>query len=110
MPGGDAPRRLTRATVEIDGASVTILPKRAPVGNSGPIRGRTLAIYPDVPERSTVPELPPGEVLGRIEPGNRPAHAILDVTEAEALARGSALGLDEILFWDGRRAQILACP
>ncbi len=37
---------LLRATLEIDGATLTLLPRRAPVGNSGPIRGRPLTVFP----------------------------------------------------------------
>jgi hypothetical protein len=102
---------LDRATVLIDGAPVTILPRRAPVGNSGPIRGRTLAIFPASVDAPTTTL--PGNAIDRcpatLEPGGRPGFAVLDLAEAEALAAGRALGLDEILFWDGRRAQILAC-
>ena len=97
-----------RATVLIDGAAVTILPKRAPVGNSGPIRGRTLAIFSGQP-----PAEPPGRSAARysatVEPGARPAFAVADLGEREAVALGGALGLAEILFWDGRRARLLPC-
>ncbi len=102
---------LDRATVLIDGASVTILPRRAPVGNSGPIRGRTLAIFP-APVHATSTTLP-GNATDRcpatLEPGGQPGVAVPGLVEAEALSAGRALGLDEILFWDGRRAQILTC-
>jgi hypothetical protein len=110
---------IERATVQIEDGPVTILPKRAPVGNSGPIRGRTLAIFP-TPEGyvesdtrmmaalSTIAERRHHGFLGRVEPGGVPAHAILDMTEAEAATVGAALGLSELLFWDGRRARIIA--
>ena len=92
---------MTRATVLIEGARVTILPRRAPVGNSGPIRGRSLAIYPGEPTEEQLP--------ATIEPGATPGFAILDLAEREATAIGRTLGLAEILFWDGRRASLLPC-
>ena len=97
----------TRATVWVEGAPVTILPKRAPVGNSGPIRGRTLAIFPTL-DRSA---LPPDAIVvsATLEPGGRPGLAVPDLSEADALAMSRALGLHQVLFWDGRRAHILAC-
>jgi hypothetical protein len=95
------PLRITRATVLIDGAAVTILPRRAPVGNSAPIRGRTLAIY--------VGEPAPEQLPATVEPGGVPAFAILDLDAAEATSIGRGLGLAEILFWDGRRASLLPC-
>ena len=116
----------TRATVWIEGAPVTILPRRAPVGTSGPIRGRTLAVFPypgdfDGSVSDAVLEisrllqeaLPPDRwhegFLARVEPGNRPAQTVTDVTADEAAAAGTKLGLAEILFWDGRRAHLLPC-
>jgi hypothetical protein len=39
-----------------------------------------------------------------------PGIAVLGLTEAEAVAGGSQLGLSQILFWDGRRAFVVACP
>lgn len=104
----DSAAIVTRATVWIDGATVTILPKRAPVGSSGPIRGRSLTLLPDVPS-SDLPELDHPAFAATVEPGGRPAHAILDLSEAEARRAGAALGLHAVLFWDGRRAQILDC-
>ena len=105
---------LERATVWIDGVPVTILPRRAPVGNSGPIRGRTLAIFPapadSAPSLSAVlPAHASDRFTATLEPGTRPAVAVADLAEAAALTAGRALGLDEILYWDGRRAQVLAC-
>ena len=105
---------------------MTILPRRAPVGNSGPIRGRTLAVFPypgdfDGSVSDAVLEvsrllqeaLPPDRwhegFLARVEPGNRPAQTVTDVTADEAAAAGTKLGLAEILFWDGRRAHLLPC-
>jgi hypothetical protein len=98
---------IERATVQVEDGPVTILPKRAPVGNSGPIRGRALAIFPG-DDRSG---LPPGAAIFRatIEPGSRPGLAVPDLTESEARTVCAALGLSEILFWDGRRARIIAC-
>jgi hypothetical protein len=93
--------RPTRATLWIDGARLTILPRRAPVGNSGPIRGRTLAIYPGTPTQDQFPAI--------IEPGGISGFAILDLDEGEAAKLGRTLGLTEILFWDGRRASLLPC-
>jgi hypothetical protein len=45
-----------------------------------------------------------------VEPGARPALAVPDLAETEAADLGRALGLAEILFWDGRRAHLLPCP
>jgi hypothetical protein len=97
----------TRATVWVEGGPVTILPKRAPVGNSGPIRGRTLAIFPTTDRAG----LPPDIVVlsATLEPGSQPGLAVPDLLESEARAMCAALGVTAILFWDGRRARILAC-
>jgi len=103
----------TRATVLIDGAPVTILPRRAPVGNSGPIRGRTLAIVPaaEADGRAASGTLAGRSVLAAtVEPGARPAFAVLDLGEGEATELGRALRLAAILYWDGRRAHLLPCP
>ena len=101
----------TRATVLIDDAPVTILPRRAPVGNSGPIRDRTLAIFPTPESGLTAEETPAGRpsYAATVEPGERPALAIPDLAETDAAELGRALGLAEILFWDGRRAHLLPC-
>jgi hypothetical protein len=122
-----------RATILIDGRSVTILPKRAPVGHSGPIRGRTLAVLPALPDppgardpaagaaspaggstasprlRAALPDGPRDLFMATLEPGVRPALAVADLTEAEAAAAGAALGVGEVLFWDGRRARLVDC-
>ena len=74
----------TRATVLIDGAPVTILPRRAPVGNSGPIRGRPLAIFPAEPP--TLPELPDVRLVATIEPGDQPGFAIQDLDHVNRCA------------------------
>ena len=113
LPEAPAPAGVTRATVQLPDGPVTILPKRAPVGNSGPIRGRTLAI---LAAPSAASELHAAltehgaECFSAVlEPGARSAVAVANLAEADALAIGRALGLGEILFWDGRRAQVLAC-
>ena len=122
MPSGP-----TRATVLLDDGPVTILPKRAPVGNSGPIRGHTLAVFPladgaapatvDVPgdvaavpgDTADVPVQRPRTFQATIEPSAQPAFALLDLDERDAVALGRSLGLAVILFWDGRRAGLLSC-
>lgn len=103
MPSGP-----TRATVLLDDGPVTILPKRAPVGNSGPIRGHTLTIVPGTPPPASLDSGRP-HFSSTIEPGAQPAYALLDLDEGDAAALGRSLGLVEILFWDGRRAQLLPC-
>jgi hypothetical protein len=97
-----------RATVLIGGASVTILPRRAPVGNSGALRGRALAIFAGDPAPPRA-ERPGAVCPATVEPGSRPGFAVLDLREEEAVALGRSLGLGEILYWDGRRARVLAC-
>jgi hypothetical protein len=99
---------LGRATVQIDGAAVTILPRRAPVGHSGPIRGRSLAVFPGRPPANFA-DRPGGVLPAAVEPKGQPASAILDLSEGEALALGRAAGITQILYWDGRRAQVLDC-
>jgi hypothetical protein len=96
------------ATVLIDGAPVTILPRRAPVGNGGPIRGRTLAIYPGDPPPQ-LSERRDAVLAATVEPGAELGFAVLDLSEGEAATLGRSLGLAEILFWDGRRARLLSC-
>jgi hypothetical protein len=107
-------RRLspTRATIIIDGGSVTVLPKRAPVGNSGPIRGRSLTIFPTPPatESALAAALPARHLemhLATLAPGGDSALAVRDLTQAEATAVGQSLGLAGLLYWDGRRAHVL---
>ena len=97
-----------RATIWIDDAPVTILPRRAPVGNSGPIRGRTLAVFPGTPAPSLT-ERHDAICPATVEPGAAPGFALLDLGETEAEAIGRTLGLAEILYWDGRRARLLPC-
>ena len=97
-----------RATIEFDGASVTILPRRAPVGNSGPIRGRALAVVPGDPPPTLDADL--GTVVqATVEPGARPGFAILDLGEDAAAELGRMLGIPELLYGDGRRARLLSC-
>jgi hypothetical protein len=109
-----------RATVWIDGVPVTILPRRAPVGNSGPIRGRSLAVFDitggsgsvNANTKALLAVLPDGDrelYRAAVEPTRRNAIAVTDLTEAECLAAAAALGFDEILYWDGRRARVLVC-
>ena len=99
-----------RATITIDGAPVTLLPKRAPVGNSGPIRGRPLAVFAaEVIPPSTLPDAAAEAVRlpATIGPGGLPGIAVFDLTESEAGAAARALGVRELLYWDGRRARLL---
>lgn len=91
----------------IDGASVTILPRRAPVGNSAPIRGHTLAVFARAPSEAS--GVPATHFAATVEPDGQAGFAIPDLDESGAVELGRALGLPEILFWDGRRAQLLAC-
>jgi len=73
VPSDESQPGPTRATIQFDDGPVTILPRRAPVGNSGPIRGHTLAVFPT--PASLPASLPEGwheGFPGRIEPGNRP--------------------------------------
>jgi hypothetical protein len=86
------------------------LPRRAPVGTSGPIRGRTLAIFATTDAAGldrAVPRRGAARFPATVEPGGRPATAVADLSEAEAVDVARGLGLAEILFWDGRRAQVL---
>ncbi len=98
-----------RATLELDGAPVTLLPRRAPVGNSGPIRGRSLTVFPchnrgpDAPHdadglrahvRAALPRPDAVLVPAVVQPG-------------EALAAGRTLNVAALLHWDGRRAALL---
>jgi len=96
-----------RATVSIDGASVTILPRRAPVGASGAIRGRPLAIFASARPPAFAPE-PNAPLDAIVEPGGT-GFAVLDLSEVEAAALARSLALAEFLYWDGRRAAMLSC-
>lgn len=128
---------LLRATVAIDGTTVTLLPRRAPVGNSGPIRGRPLTVFPvgtgpdagagtavgppaDVDAgppaapsaaadrlRAALPR-PDAQVCAAVlQPGDASGVAVFDLTADEALAVVRALNCTRVLHWDGRRAHLL---
>ena len=120
--------RPVRATLELGGAPLTLLPRRAPVGNSGPVRGRPLTVLPlncplAVPLDGGPADLSAGSererllaVLPRpdaallpavLQPGDTPGVALFDLTTDEALAVGQALGVAAFLHWDGRRAVVL---
>ena len=90
-----------RATVVIHGGSVTLLPRRAPVG-------RSLAIFAGQPPAPLLARSP-RPFRATIEPGTQPGFAIVDLDEHDAAALGQTLGLAEILFWDGRRARLVPC-
>ena len=111
-----------RATLELDGAPVTLLPRRAPVGNSGPIRGRSLTVFPchnrgpDAPHdadglrahvRAALPRPDAVLVPAVVQPGDVPGLAVFDLTPDEALAAGRTLNVAALLHWDGRRAALL---
>lgn len=72
-------------------------------GGSGSINASSKALLAALPDGDR--EL----YVATVEPARRSAIAVLDLTEAEALSVARALCLDEILFWDGRRARMLAC-
>ena len=95
--------------MELPGGPVTLLAKRAPLGNSGPIRGRPLAVLA-LPE-SGVEHLPTEceRFEARILPGDQPAVALAGLTEATAIDLGRAVGLREVFYWDGRRGRLVAC-
>lgn len=133
---GDPPPDLVRAferalyDVQLPGGTVTLLVRRAPLGNSGPIRGRRLAVvtaYNPGRER-------PGESANRaaherlrreIERRGRvsyealgysperdheePSFAIPDIGEDEAVELGRQFGQAAILVWDGRRCRVVWC-
>ena len=110
----------TRVTVTFDVGTVTLLPRRAPVGNSAPIRGETLAVFPlmaDTPSAVAEhltrflghPVVHAPAVVSTGETDEQPAIAVLGLTEAEAKSIGATIGLESVLFWDGRRANVLAC-
>ena len=92
---------------------MTLLPRRAPIGNSTPIRGRSLAVIP-VEEREDPGALPPSaagqeRLPALVLPGGGKAIAVLELSEEEAIGLGRALGQDEIFYWDGRRGRMVAC-
>jgi len=99
--------------VELPDGPVTLLPRRAPIGNSTPIRGRPLAVIPvgDAEHQGVLSassadqETYPALVL----PGEMRAIALLDVDEADAVRLCRALRQDEIFYWDGRRGRLVGC-
>ncbi|MGE3272387.1 MAG: hypothetical protein AB7P40_26805 [Chloroflexota bacterium] len=115
QPANDHPSDVERVTVFFEDGHVTLLPRRAPVGNSAPIRGVTLAVFP-VPDGSLLAlNLGPSSrsaprFCAVTEPDTVPATAILGLSEAEAVQAASALGFGRVFFWDGRRASLLDCP
>lgn len=109
-----------RVTVTFEDGTVTLLPRRAPVGNSGPIRGETLAALPligsqlsEMADRLTVflgrPVVHAPATLSIGAGDGQPGIAVLGLTEAEAERIGATIGLEFVFFWDGRRASVLAC-
>jgi hypothetical protein len=110
----------TRVTVAFEDGTVTLLLRRAPVGNSAPIRGETLAAFPlghrtydalaeQITRVAGRPLPPVPAVLDSGEAGEQPSLAVLGLTEAEARDIGVALGLAAVFYWDGRRAGHLTC-
>jgi hypothetical protein len=107
-------------TVTFQEGTVTLLPRRAPVGHSAPIRGETLTALPLMGDT-------PVDIVGRVAaflgrtvqhapavlavPGleSIPAIAVLGLTAAEAGQIGTTIGLQSLCYWDGRRAGILTC-
>jgi hypothetical protein len=104
---------LPRFVVQLPDGDVTLLPRRAPLGHSSLIRGRTLAVVAlaGTTWDEGAARLPDGmrAFHATILPGERPAIAVTDLTEAEAIGLGQTLGADEILYWDGRRGRMVAC-
>jgi hypothetical protein len=104
---------LLRFVVHFPEGELTLLPKRAPLGNSAPIRGRTLAVLALASTawdaaRAQLPD--DAQALhASILPGEQPAIAVIDLTEDVAMSLGRTLGLGEILFWDGRRGRMVGC-
>lgn len=119
--GPDQPVSLARATVLVDGGSVTLLPRRAPVGQSGPLRGRALAVLPLARadsgaglariEAALDRVLPTGPGVERLPatlgPDDAPALGLLDLPEGAVVALGRALELAAVFYWDGRRARLV---
>ena len=108
----------TRVTVTFPDGPVTLMLRRAPVGNSGPIRGRSLAVLPVPGEHLRAPlarlvaqMVAESEQYPAVaEPDSRPATAIVGLTADEAAKIGAAIGLTQVFHWDGRRASLLDCP
>jgi len=99
--------------VELPDGPVTLLPRRAPIGNSAPIRGRPLAVMPvgDVEHQGVLSVLSADQepYPALVLPGEAPAIALLDLNEADAVNLGRALGQHEIFYWDGRRGRKVGC-
>jgi hypothetical protein len=116
--------------VHLPGGTLTLLVKRAPLGNSGPIRGRRLAVltaYNSGHERPSEAEneAANARLLAEIErrgltwaravgysperDHEEPSFAVFDLSVDEALALGRAFGQAAVLYWDGRRACIAWC-
>jgi hypothetical protein len=116
--------------LDLEGAAVTVLPRRAPVGNSGPLRGRPLTVFPlggaaagppagagteagaAVVERiarvrAALPRTDAEIVPAVLQPGDVASVAVFDLLPDEALAVGLALAVASLLHWDGRRARVL---
>ena len=102
---------LLRFVVQFPEGELTLLPKRAPLGNSAPISGAGRAgIGQHRVGRGQ--GATPGRCAGIAHvdlPGKQPAIAVIDLTEDAAMSLGRTLGLGEILFWDGRRGRMVAC-
>ena len=131
-PGNDLRRSFERSLydVHLPDGTVTLLVRRAPLGNSAPIRDRRLAIvtaYNPGHER-------PGEAANRaanerlrVEVERRgwawypaigysperdhtePSFAVLDVGEDEATELGRQFGQAAVFVWDGRRGRLAWC-
>ena len=120
QPGAGVSFVPTRVTVAFEDGTVTLLPRRAPVGNSAPIRGVSLAAFPlmgvtlaDVAGQiAAILGRPTHHVPAMLSAGqvdSQPGIVILGLTATEAEHVGATVGLKSVFFWDGRRAGILAC-
>lgn len=96
--------------------TITLLPRRAPVGHSAPIRGTSLAVLPlndkgqqIVAALGVVGADTSAVFPATLEPEGQAGIAVLSLTESQALAVGRSLRLGAIFFWDGRRGSALAC-
>lgn len=116
--------------VQLPDGTVTLLVRRAPLGNSGPIRDRRLAIVtaynpgyerPDDAANRAANERLRAEIERRgwawceatgysPERDHRePSFAIFDVSDDEAVEIGRQFGQAAIFAWDGRRGRIAWC-
>jgi hypothetical protein len=103
---------LLRVVVRLPGGPVTLLPKRAPIGNSALLRGRALAVLAAGGSQIQAATRLPDHAESfdaTFLPGQTPGTAILDIAEADAVNLGRALALPEILYWDGRRGRMVGC-